>query len=101
VSGTHVTGLRLRAGRFEDAESCGSICYEAFKAIADQHNFTPDFPSSEIAVGLIASLLSRDDIYSVVAEVDGRVVGSNFLWENGAIPGVSPITIDPSAQNAG
>jgi GNAT superfamily N-acetyltransferase len=98
-SETQAAGLRLRAGRFEDAETCGSICYRAFKAIADQHNFPPDFPSPEIAVGLVASLLSRGDIYSVVAEVDGRVVGSNFLWENGAIAGVGPITIDPSAQN--
>jgi hypothetical protein len=39
------------------------------------------------------------EIYSVIAEVDGRVVGSNFLWENGTIAGVGPITIDPSAQN--
>ena len=99
LSETQARGLKLRAGRFEDAETCGSICYRAFKAIADQHNFPPDFPSPEIAVGLVASLLSRGDIYSVVAEVDGRVVGSNFLWENGAIAGVGPITIDPSAQN--
>jgi hypothetical protein len=28
------------------------------------------------------------------------VVGSNFLWENGTIAGVGPITIDPDAQNA-
>jgi GNAT superfamily N-acetyltransferase len=99
LSETQAAGLRLRAGRFEDAETCGSICYRAFKAIADQHNSPPDFPSPEIAVGLVASLLSRGDIYSVVAEVDRRVVGSNFLWENGAIAGVGPITIDPSAQN--
>ena len=39
------------------------------------------------------------DVYSVVAEADGRVVGSNFLWENGVIAGVGPITIDPAAQN--
>ena len=45
-------------------------------------------------------LLSRSDIYSVVAEVDGRVVGSNFLWEYPMIAGIGPITIDPSAQNA-
>jgi hypothetical protein len=64
------TGLTLRAGRLEDAENGGSICYEAFKAIADQHNFPPDFPSSEVAAGLVASLLSRSDIYSVVAEAD-------------------------------
>jgi hypothetical protein len=49
---------------------------------------------------LITSLLSRGgDIYSVVAEADGRVVGSNFLWENGTIAGVGPITIDPGTQN--
>src|ERR671927_1585323 len=92
--------LTLRAGSAEDAEDCGSICYGAFKAIADEHNFPPDFPSSEVAAGLLTSLLSRDDVYSVVAEADGRVVGSNFLWENGTIAGVGPITIDPAAQNA-
>jgi GNAT superfamily N-acetyltransferase len=89
----------LRAGRSEDAETCGLICYEAFKAIADEHNFPPDFPSPEVSGGLLTSLLSRGDIYRVVAEVDGRVVGSNFLWENGTIAGVGPITIDPAAQN--
>src|SRR5918997_4334025 len=93
------TSLTLRAGRPEDAEDCGFICYGAFKTIADEHNFPPDFPSSEVAVGLLTSLLSRDDVYSVVAEVDGRVVGSNFLWEKGTIAGVGPITIDPTAQN--
>ncbi len=92
--------LTLRAGRADDAEDCGFICYEAFKAIADQHNFPHDFPSPQVASGLIASLLTRGDIYSVVAEADGRVVGSNFLWENGTIAGVGPITIDPAAQNA-
>ena len=100
MSETQVAGLTLRAGRSEDGEACGSICYEAFKAIADQHNFPPDFPSPEVSGGLITSLLSRaGEIYSVVAEVDGRVVGSNFLWENGTIAGVGPITIDPETQN--
>ena len=100
MSETQTAGLTLRAGRSEDAETCGFICYEAFKAIADQHNFPPDFPSPEVSGGLITSLLARGgEIYSVIAEVDGRVVGSNFLWENGTIAGVGPITIDPSAQN--
>ena len=99
MSETQTAGLTLRAGRSEDAERCGSICYEAFKAIADQHNFSPDFPSPEVSGGLMTSLLSRGDIYKVVAEVDGRVVGSNFLWENETIAGVGPITIDPATQN--
>jgi GNAT superfamily N-acetyltransferase len=92
------TGLRLRVGEPEDAETCGSICYEAFKVLAEEHNFPPDH-SLEMASGLITSLLSRGDVYSVVAEVDGRVVGSNFLWENGTIAGVGPITVAPDAQN--
>jgi GNAT superfamily N-acetyltransferase len=99
MSEKQATRLMLRAGRSEDAETCGLICYEAFKAIADEHNFPPDFPSPEVSGGLLTSLLSRGDIYRVVAEVDGRVVGSNFLWENGTIAGVGPITIDPAAQN--
>jgi GNAT superfamily N-acetyltransferase len=99
VSEKQAIGLMVRVGRSEDAETCGLICYEAFKAIADEHNFPPDFPSPEVSGGLLTSLLSRGDIYRVVAEVDGRVVGSNFLWENGTIAGVGPITIDPAAQN--
>lgn len=91
--------IRLRPGKPEDAAACGSICYEAFKTTAEQHYFPPDFPAPEIAIGLCSHLLSRSDLYSVVAEADGRVVGSNFLWENGVIAGVGPITIDPAAQN--
>ena len=91
--------IGLRAGRPEDSVPCGSICYEAFKAIADQHNFPRDFPSPEVAAGFLSGLLSRSDVYSVVAEVDGRVVGSNFLWESAIIAGVGPITVDPTVQN--
>ncbi|HKY30564.1 MAG TPA: GNAT family N-acetyltransferase [Pyrinomonadaceae bacterium] len=91
--------LTIRGGRPEDAEACGVICYEAFKSISDRHNFPEDFPSPDAAVGLMSMLLPRDDVYSVIAELDGRVVGSNFLWENAIISGVGPITIDPAVQN--
>jgi GNAT superfamily N-acetyltransferase len=94
-----IMNLVLRPGRPEDSTSCGSICYEAFKAISDQHNFPPDFPSPEVAIGLLGSVLAHNDVYSVVAEIDGRVVGSNFLWGN-SIGGVGPITVDPAVQNS-
>jgi predicted N-acetyltransferase YhbS len=92
--------ITLRTCRPDDAETCGQICYRAFKSVSDQHNFPPDFPDVAAAVGLMNFLLSRSDIYSVVAEVDGQVVGSNFLWEYPMIAGIGPITIDPTAQNA-
>lgn len=76
------------------------ICYEAFKTISGQHSFPPDFPSPEIARDLFSSLLSRPDVYSVIAESEGRIVGSNFLWEDAAIAGVGPLTIAPDVQDS-
>jgi GNAT superfamily N-acetyltransferase len=89
----------LRPGTSDDAGACGVICYEAFRAIADQHNFPHDFPNPEAAIGLMTMLLARSDAYAVVAEVDGEIVGSNFLWENAVIAGVGPITVNPAVQN--
>ncbi len=91
----------LRKAQKEDTARCGRICYEAFKAIAEQHNFPPDFPTSEDAVGLLSMLLAHPGFYGVAAEMDGEVVGSNFLDERNPISGVGPITVDPRLQNAG
>ena len=46
----------LRPGTAADATACGTICYEAFKAIWTAHNFPPDFPSAEVAIGLLSML---------------------------------------------
>ena len=91
--------LTLRPGTPGDIGACASICYAAFAAIAGRHAFPPDFPSTEPAEQLMAFLLAHGDIYSVVAEMDGRVVGSNFLWETAPVAGVGPITIEPTAQD--
>lgn len=94
--------LTLRPGKPEDAQFCGQICFDAFTAISRQHNFPPDFPSAEVATGLMNMLLARPDVFSVIAESDRRIIGSNFLWENNShIAGVGPITVDPNAQNSG
>ena len=93
--------ITLRAGTGEDAEACGRICFEAFGAIAAEHNFPPDFPGEGAAVGLLSMLLRHPGFLSVVAEADGRIVGSNFLDERSPVAGVGPITVDPARQNAG
>ena len=46
-------------------------------------------------------LLSHPGFYGVVAEADGRIVGSNCLDERSVIAGIGPITVDPLAQNRG
>ena len=92
-------GIKLRPGTAEDSEVCGEICYRAFKTIAEKHNFPPDFPSPELATTLLAEFLAHPRIYGVVAELDGRVVGSNFIDERSIIAGIGPITVDPAVQD--
>ncbi len=89
----------LRPGAPADAEICGTIAFEAFKAISSAHNFPWDFPAPDIAVGLMKILLSHSDFYSVVAEENGTVVGSNFVDERGTVAGIGPITVAPAVQN--
>jgi GNAT superfamily N-acetyltransferase len=91
--------LYLRTATRSDAAPAGRICYEAFKTIAEHHRFPPDFPSREVATGLMQELVSRSDVHPVIAEMDGRVAGSNFLWERDTVAGVGPITVDPAFQN--
>jgi predicted N-acetyltransferase YhbS len=91
--------IRLRPGTPADAAVCGAICFEAFKAIDDEHNFPWDFPSAEVATGLLKVMLSSSGFYAVVAENEGNVVGSNFLDERSPIAGVGPISVDPASQN--
>ena len=91
--------LNMRSATREDAAVLGQINYDAFKKIADEHGFPPDFPSVEEAVGTMNAMTANPGIYSVVAEVDGKIAGSNFMDERNPIAGIGPISVDPSAQN--
>jgi predicted N-acetyltransferase YhbS len=91
----------VRTAAAQDAPACGQICYEAFSTINGAHGFPCDFPASEASTGLLSMMFSRPDFFCVVAEVDGRIVGSNCLDERSTVRGVGPITIDPGAQNLG
>ena len=90
--------ISLRPALPADAGACSRICFEAFKGINDRHGFPPDFDTPERPAGLMNMLLSNPHAYGVVAEVGGRVVGSNFLWEAEPVMGVGPITVEPSVQ---
>ena len=89
----------LRVGVASDALRCGTICYEAFTAIADAHRFPRDFPAPDVAVDVFTRLLSHPGFHVIVAELDGRIVGSNVLDERSTITGLGPITVDPAVQD--
>ena len=84
-----------------DAPMLGEICYRAFKAIAEAHNYVPDFPDPEFAARIMHLMLGHDQFYGVAAEHDARLVGSNFLDERNPISGIGPITVDPAMQDDG
>jgi predicted N-acetyltransferase YhbS len=85
--------LIFRECQQEDAPACGEICFTAFKKIANDHNFPEDFPNTEVTTGMLTGLITHPSFYGVLAELDGEIVGSNFLDERSTIAGVGPITI--------
>ena len=91
--------MDIREVRKADEQMCGRILYEAFKNLAEQHNFPPDFPSPEVATGVASMLISDPGFYGVVAEEAGRIVGSNFMDERSVIFGLGPISVAPAVQN--
>jgi len=93
--------LQQREMRQEDVEACGKICFHAFKQIAEAHNFQPDFPNEQAAIELTQLLLDSPNVFNVVIEDNGKVIGSNHLWEYDAIRAVGPITVDPRVQAKG
>lgn len=93
--------IELRPVTSADAEECGRIIYEAFKSIAERHNFPLDFPAIEMGMQFAHAFIENPSIYGVVAESDGRILGSNFLSEWDEIRAVGPITVDPEFQGHG
>ena len=97
-SGAHPR-FTVRRAAPQDAEACGRICHQAFTAISSHHNFPPDFPSPEVAVGLFSIMFSHPGFFCVVAEEHRTIVGSNCMDERDSIAGIGPITISPQIQN--
>lgn len=94
--------VQIHRARPEDAPLCGMICWNAFNTVADQHYALREMPPDpQAAIDLLTMMFTNPGFHCVVAEHDGRVLGSNCLDERGPISGVGPITIDPAVQNAG
>jgi predicted N-acetyltransferase YhbS len=93
--------VQIRPATVADAEPCGRIIYDAFKSVADRNNTRPDMPSPEMAVQLAGAFIAQPQMFSIVAESGGRIVGSNFLWEYDAFRAVGPVTVDPHMESKG
>jgi predicted N-acetyltransferase YhbS len=101
VSTEVASEIRLRQAEPEDTAACAQVLFDAFGKIHDHHRFPRDFPVPEAATQMMGMWIPHPSVWGVVAEVDGRIVGSNFLDERDPIRGVGPITVDPENQNSG
>src|SRR5919202_4167616 len=92
--------LIIRSIRQDDAETCGKIGFQAHKAVSSAHGYPSEQPSIEFAVGMIKTLLANPNSWGVLAERDGRILGSIFLhvFPPSPIAAIGPLTVDPSAQ---
>ena len=91
----------IRVATPDDSSACGQICYDAFFKVNAAHGFPCDFPGPEVAIDFLAKTFVSPGFYCVVAEMGGRIVGSNALDERSIIAGVGPASVDPAAQNLG
>ena len=92
---------RLRPATPDDLASVGPVLYAAFRSISDRHRFPPDFDSPETARSVASLLLNHPKFCGVIAEDEGRILGSNFIDLRSPIVGLGPISVDPEVQNRG
>src|SRR3984885_13741900 len=91
--------MNIRDASKADSQMCGGILYDAFRDLAERHNFTPDVHSGDAATEIAAMLIGTPGFYGVVAEDAGKIVGSNFMDERSPIFGIGPISVTPGVQN--
>jgi predicted N-acetyltransferase YhbS len=93
--------ITIRKPTPADVPALGRIVFDAFASIANKHNMPLDFPSIEMANGLMEGWTAHPKVIGFVAEADGKVAGCNFIERRNPIAGVGPICIDPSHQCRG
>jgi GNAT superfamily N-acetyltransferase len=90
----------VRPGTSNDMAVCIPIYYEAFSRIDAQHNFPAEIPNQKWGKNILDYLFTSG-LHFLVAEMDGRIVGGNFIDERSQIAGVGPIFVSPDVQHLG
>ena len=92
--------LMVRPIEQNDVVSCGKIGYEAHKTVSSTHGYPSEQPSEEFGIGLIKRLLSNPNSWGVLAERQGKTLGSIFLhkFPPSPVAVIGPLTVHPSAE---
>jgi len=92
--------LIIRPIEQNDAEICGKIGYQAHKTISSAHGYPCEQPSEEFGIDLIRMLLSNPNSWGVLAERQGKILGSIFIhkFPPSPVAVIGPLTVHPSAE---
>ena len=92
--------LKVRPIEPADAEACGKIGFEAHKAVSSAHGYPSEQPSEEYGIGVIRMCLGNPNSWGVLAEKQGKILGSIFLHKFPPSPVgvIGPLTVHPSAE---
>ena len=92
--------LKIRPVEENDVEVCGKIGYQAHKAISSSHGYPSEQPSEEYAIGLIKMILGNPNSFGVLAERQGKILGSIFLhkFPPSPVAVIGPLTVHPSTE---
>jgi predicted N-acetyltransferase YhbS len=92
--------LIIRPIEQNDAETCGKLGYQAHKTISSVHGYPCEQPSEEFGIDLIRMLLSNPNSWGVLAEREGKILGSIFLhkFPPSPVAVIGPLTVYPSAE---
>ena len=93
--------LQLIPATADQIPILGDICHRAFSALHDRFGVERDIPAAEVGTMILSQTVKRPDYTGVMAVLDGRIVGSNFLTFADEVAGVGPITVEPEVQSKG
>jgi GNAT superfamily N-acetyltransferase len=85
----------------EHLDEISKIAYDAFQKLSERHGFPPDFPNSQSARPVFELLVQRSDYFGLVALVDKKPVGSNFVLKSDQVAAIGPLSVEPKFQAHG
>lgn len=85
----------------DDVEGVGVVLFDAFTAASERYRYAPRFRTREEALALAWAMFRYPAMDVLVAEAEGRVVGSCGLNLRGSNGGIGPVSIDPGFHGKG
>jgi predicted N-acetyltransferase YhbS len=93
--------ITLRQPEPSDANAVARVVFAAFESVQEKHRMARDFPSLDVAVGFMQGWIAHPEIWGVLAERHGRIIGCNFLATRNDVFGVGPVCVDPNEHGGG